>query len=111
MKTGKQGVTPAGIPYEVVGTDVVTDEKFLAYLETQEDIADAEHFPDPPTNVNFRWTRSRVAAVKRAAAIMDMSYQAYIKHVVFKQAMADLAEAAHVFGPGARRDDPNPRAG
>lgn len=40
--------------------------------------------------VDFRWGRSQVEIVKRAAALMGVPYQTYIKQVVFRQALADL---------------------
>ena len=47
-------------------------------------------------NVNFRWGREQVAIVKKAASAMGLPYQVYIKHVILKQALADLQAIEHV---------------
>lgn len=44
--------------------------------------------------VNFRWGRKQVALVKRAADLMGVPYQTYIKHVVYRQAIDDLKQAS-----------------
>lgn len=41
-------------------------------------------------SVTLRWGRNQIAVVKRAAALMGMPYQTYLKQVVFKQALADI---------------------
>ena len=43
--------------------------------------------------VTFRWGRQQIAVVKRAAAIMGVPYQTYLKQVVFRQALADIERA------------------
>jgi predicted DNA binding CopG/RHH family protein len=43
--------------------------------------------------VTLRWGREQIAVVKRAAAIMGIPYQTYLKQVVFKQAIADIEHA------------------
>lgn len=44
--------------------------------------------------VNFRWGVEQVAIVKRAAEVAGVPYQTYLKQVVFRQAIADLKDAA-----------------
>ena len=43
--------------------------------------------------VNFRWRRHQLGIVKRAAELVGVPYQTYIKHVLFKQGLADIREA------------------
>ncbi|TAK24116.1 MAG: hypothetical protein EPO26_06805 [Chloroflexota bacterium] len=40
--------------------------------------------------VTLRWRRKQIAVVKRAAALMGVPYQTYLKQVVFRQAVADI---------------------
>ncbi|MBI3977659.1 MAG: hypothetical protein HY331_05680 [Chloroflexi bacterium] len=46
--------------------------------------------------VDFRWGKSQVETVKRAAALMGVPYQTYIKQVVFRQALEDLRAAREI---------------
>jgi predicted DNA binding CopG/RHH family protein len=46
--------------------------------------------------VTLRWGREQIAVVKRAAALMGVPYQTYLKHVVFKQALTDIEHAEAV---------------
>ena len=46
--------------------------------------------------VTLRWGKDQIAVVKRAAAIMGIPYQTYLKQVVFKQALADIEHAESV---------------
>lgn len=48
------------------------------------------------TRVNFRWGRTQLDTVKRAAALAGVPYQTYLKQVVFRQAVADLRAAEGV---------------
>lgn len=65
-------------------------------------------------SVTLRWGRGQIAVVKRAAAILGVPYQTYLKQVVFRQAIADIEHAEAVLGPepparsAGRR--PRPRA-
>jgi predicted DNA binding CopG/RHH family protein len=43
--------------------------------------------------VNFRWGSKQVAVIKKAADLAGVPYQTYMKTVLFRQALADLAEA------------------
>lgn len=47
-------------------------------------------------SVTLRWGRAQIAVVKRAAALMGVPYQTYLKQVVFKQAIADIERAGSV---------------
>jgi predicted DNA binding CopG/RHH family protein len=40
--------------------------------------------------VTFRWGREQIAVIKRAAALMGIPYQTYLKQVVFRQALIDI---------------------
>jgi predicted DNA binding CopG/RHH family protein len=46
--------------------------------------------------VTFRWGREQIAVIKRAAALMGIPYQTYLKQVVFRQALADIEHAEAV---------------
>jgi predicted DNA binding CopG/RHH family protein len=48
--------------------------------------------------VTLRWGREQIAVVKRAAAVLGVPYQTYLKQVVFKQALADIEHAESVLG-------------
>ena len=51
--------------------------------------------------VTLRWGREQIAVIKRAAGILGVPYQTYMKHVVFKQALADIEQAERVLSrPG-----------
>ncbi len=43
--------------------------------------------------VTLRWGRDQIAVVKRAAGILGVPYQTYLKQVVFRQALADIEQA------------------
>lgn len=49
--------------------------------------------------VTLRWGKEQIAVVKRAAALIGIPYQTYMKQVVFKQALADIEQATTVLGP------------
>jgi predicted DNA binding CopG/RHH family protein len=51
------------------------------------------------TRVNFRWGKGQVAAVKRAAALLGVPYQTYIKQVVITQAVRDIRDAEPILNP------------
>ncbi|MBM4416527.1 MAG: hypothetical protein FJ035_09920 [Chloroflexi bacterium] len=74
--------------------------------------ADADH-ETATRNVTLRWGSGQIAVVKRAAAILGMPYQTYLKQVVFKQAIADIehAEAALRPAPAPRRATRPPTRG
>ncbi len=43
--------------------------------------------------VTLRWGREQIAVVKRAAALLGVPYQTYLKQVVFRQALDDIQRA------------------
>ena len=53
------------------------------------------------STVTLRWGREQVDVVKRAAGIMGVPYQTYLKQVVFRQAVEDI-ERAQVLGKQPR---------
>ena len=46
--------------------------------------------------ITLRWGREQIAVVKRAAALISIPYQTYLKQVVFKQALEDIEHAKAV---------------
>jgi predicted DNA binding CopG/RHH family protein len=65
------------------------DAKVRAMIaQADQDIEDAR--------VNFRWGKAQVDVVKRAAGIIGVPYQTYIKQVVFRQALADIQASSGI---------------
>src|SRR6266508_550434 len=52
--------------------------------------------------VTFRWGREQIDVVKRAAAILGVPYQTYLKQVVFRQALSHIERAEAVLARHAR---------
>lgn len=71
---------------------VIADPELDAKLEAMEEETEREVASRPldGARVNFRWGREQLAFVKRAAAVMGVPYQTYIKQAAFRQAAADL---------------------
>ena len=46
--------------------------------------------------VTLRWRKEPMAVAKRAAALMGVPYQTYLKQVVFRQALSDIERAQAV---------------
>ena len=53
-------------------------------------------------SITLRWGKGQIAVVKRAAAILGVPYQTYLKQVVFRQAVDDIEHAEAVLGPKRR---------
>ncbi len=73
-----------------LGPGEFTDPKFVAHINELEEQADRDV---EAMNVNFRWGREQVALVKKAAALVGVPYQTYLKQVVWKQALEDIRRA------------------
>lgn len=56
-------------------------------------------------SVTLRWGKEQIAVVKRAAGMLGVPYQTYLKQVVFRQALADIEQAEAVLTP-----EPQPKA-
>lgn len=56
--------------------------------------------------VSLRWGKEQIAVVKRAASILGVPYQTYLKQVVFRQALADIERAGAVLGPDPQAGSP-----
>ena len=72
------------------GRGEFTDPEFVRHINELEDQADKDV---QAMNVNFRWGREQVALVKKAAALVGVPYQTYLKQVVWKQALEDIHQA------------------
>lgn len=57
--------------------------------------------------VNFRWGRGQVATIKRAADLVGVPYQTYMKVVLFRQALADIQAAGVAVTAPARKPQRN----
>ncbi len=69
--------------------------------ETSEMVTDMERAADEEfaaSTVTLRWGREQVDVVKRAAGIMGVPYQTYLKQVVFRQAVEDIERSQGVLG-------------
>jgi predicted DNA binding CopG/RHH family protein len=60
--------------------------------------------------ITLRWGKAQIAVVKRAAAILGVPYQTYLKQVVFRQALADIEQAEAVLASGAPSKRASPRS-
>ena len=81
---------PKPIEMKVVAERVEEDADVSELVTRLEEEADREIAAG---TVTLRWGREQIAVVKRAAAIMGVPYQTYLKQVVFKQALADIEHA------------------
>lgn len=81
------------IEMQIIADRVEEDPEVAALVTRLEAAADRELAAG---TVTLRWGREQIAVVKRAAALIGVPYQTYLKQVVFKQAVADIehAEAA-----------------
>ena len=64
-----------------------------------------------PRSITLRWGERQIAVVKRAAAILGVPYQTYLKQVVFRQALNDIEHAEAVLGPERQSRRPGRRSG
>ena len=68
-------------------------------------------------SITLRWGKQQIDVVRRAAAILGVPYQTYLKQVVFMRALEDIAKAEAVLrhdtpaGGIARRARPAANAG
>ena len=81
---------PKPIKMKVVDNRVEEDAEMSEMVTRLEEQADRDIAAG---TVTLRWGRKQIAVVKRAAAIMGVPYQTYLKQVVFKQALADIEQA------------------
>ena len=87
---------PVGGPHDMqidlkVVADRVEEDPEVSELVTRlEAAADRELAAG---TVTLRWGREQIAVVKRAAALMGVPYQTYLKQVVFRQALDDIQRA------------------
>jgi predicted DNA binding CopG/RHH family protein len=84
------------IDIKVIADRIEEDPQVSEMVTRLEDQADSEI---GAATVTLRWGKEQIAVVKRAAAIMGVPYQTYLKQVVFKQAVADIASAEAVHTP------------
>lgn len=64
---------------------------------------------DDECRINFRWGTAQLTLIKQVAELMGISYQQYIKQVLFRQAHADLQQfksstVAETLGKYSRRE-------
>jgi predicted DNA binding CopG/RHH family protein len=79
------------------------DISFPADVQTriEEAVAQADHdladgAARSEVRVNFRWGQEQLDLVRQAAALADVPYQTYLKQAVYRQAVADLKDAAAI---------------
>lgn len=78
------------IDMKVVADHVEEDPEISELVSRMEQEADREIAAG---TVTLRWGKEHIAVIKRAAAILGVPYQSYLKQVVFKQALADIQQA------------------
>jgi len=78
------------IEMKIIGDHVEEDSEVSEMVTRMEAQADQELAAG---TVTLRWGRKQIAVIKRAAAIIGVPYQTYLKQVVFRQALADIERA------------------
>jgi predicted DNA binding CopG/RHH family protein len=79
----------------VIANHVLEDPEISEMVTRVEAEADAQILAGV---VTLRWGKKQINTVKRAASYMGVPYQTYLKQVVFRQALSDIAEAEAVLG-------------
>lgn len=96
---------------EIRGPFVVDLDDALAD-EWEKKIEEAEH-DMREVRVNFRWTKSHLEVIKRAAARLGVPYQTYLKQAAMRAALSDLGMVKSrdlIEGPGeSEKADRTPR--
>lgn len=86
-------MTKPAIDMRVIADNVDEDEETSQLVTSLEQAADQEI---AAATVTLRWGKEQIAVVKRAAGLMGVPYQTYLKQVVFRQALADIEQAMAV---------------
>ena len=81
------------IEMKIIANRVQEDDETSETVTRMEEEADREIASG---TVTLRWGKDQIAVVKRAAAIIGVPYQTYLKQVVFRQALADIERAEGV---------------
>jgi predicted DNA binding CopG/RHH family protein len=81
--------------YEELGGIELSQEEDAKITEV---IDQAERELDD-TRVSFRWGKEQLEVVKRAAQVMGIPYQTFMKQVVFERAMSILKDAHAIKKP------------
>jgi predicted DNA binding CopG/RHH family protein len=79
-----QRILSEPVPFEVSKKEDRAIQEKIAQAE--EDLAEMR--------VNLRWGKSQIDTVRRAALLVGVPYQTYVKEAAFRQALADLQQAA-----------------
>lgn len=74
-----------------VGEIVPADPELQAWFDPQEAEADREI---AASTLTVRWDEAHVALIKRAAAVLGVPLSSYVKQVLVRQALADIAQDA-----------------
>ena len=90
---------PRSIEMKVISEHVEEDADVSELVSRLEAEADREIAGG---TVTFRWGQGQIAVVKRAAAMLGVPYQTYLKQVVFRQAVADIEHVEAVLGAKPR---------
>ena len=72
---------------EIIADQVEEDPEVSELVNRLEAEADREVAAG---TVTLRWGKEQIALVKRAAGLIGVPYQTYLKLVVYKQALADI---------------------
>jgi len=98
---------PMPIDMKVVAERVEEDADVSEMVSRLEDEADREIAAGV---VTLRWGKEQISVVKRAAAILGVPYQTYLKQVVFRQALADIERAGAVLSYKRQAGGSRPRS-
>ena len=80
---------------KVVADHVLEDPATSQLVTLMEREADAEILGG---SITLRWGKQQIDVVRRAAAILGVPYQTYLKQAVFNRALEDIARAKAVLG-------------
>lgn len=83
----------ASLEMKVIAERVQEDPEISEWITRLETEADRDIAAG---TVTLRWGKDQIAVVKRAAALIGVPYQTYLKQVVFRQAVADIEQAEAV---------------
>ena len=68
-----------------------------AEVARQTALADSE-IPAVEVRVNFRWGRPQLGVIKRAADLIGVPYQTYLKQIAMERALADISRYQAAMG-------------
>lgn len=77
----------------IIADRMPADPELQTWFEPQEAEADREI---AASTLTVRWDEAHVALIKRAAQVLGVPLSSYVKQVLVRQALADIAQGAAV---------------